>query len=332
MRRWSCLLLVALGCGKERDPGPPPVAPLEDPPCDPTTPKVCFEGDVVACEDNGRLGRRLRACKDGCENGKCKGSCSDEAVRLIYLVDSANDFLSFDPRLLPGDPFRLIGKLQCGLGLGSPFSMSVDRAGTAWVVYDDGQLFKVDINNAHCEPSGFQPGVTGSTTFGMGFATDTPGGSTEKLYLAANNGSSALHSIDTLHSVTPRFVGTMTGGSTVAPELTGGADAKLYGFYPEDAGPAYVQEIERTTGRVTGRTWKLGTRPLGDVNAFAFAQWAGVFYIFTTAWNDDGSLANTVHTVDRASGKYEVTMPRIPFRITGAGVSTCAPERDAAQP
>lgn len=332
MRSWPCLLVVAAACGRDGDKAAPKVAPLEDPPCDPTTPKVCVDGDVVACESNGRLGRRLRACHDGCDHGVCKGSCSDDAVKLIYLVDSANDFLSFDPRLLPNDPFRLIGKLQCGFGLGSPFSMSVDRSGIAWVVYDNGQLFKVDITNAHCEPSAFQPGATGSTTFGMGFATDVPGGDTEKLYLAANDGSRALHAMDTAHTVTPRQVGTITADSTESPELTGGADAKLYGFYPASFAIAFVQEVDRANGSAVGPRWNLGTAPLGDVNAYAFAQWAGVFYIFTTTWDDSLSLANTVHTVNRATGKYEVTMTHIPFRITGAGVSTCAPERDAKQP
>lgn len=328
---WSCVLVLALGCGKEHEQVPPPVAPLEDPPCDPTTPKVCFEGDVVACESNGRLGRRLRACKDGCENGRCKGSCSDDAVKLIYLVDSANDFLSFDPRLLPGDPFRIIGKLQCGFGLGSPFSMSVDRSGIAWVVYDNGQMFKVDINTARCEPSAYPAGIIRSTTFGMGFATDTPGGDREKLYLAANDGSSELYAMDTARTLAPARVGTFPFASE-APELTGGADAKLYGFFPETSGVAFVQEIDRTDGHAVGPKWNLGTRSLGEINAYAFAQWAGVFYIFTTTWDDAGSLANSVHTLDRTTGKHEIAMTHIPFRITGAGVSTCAPERDAPQP
>ena len=332
MRRWPCLLVVAVGCGKSADKAPPAVAPLEDPPCDPTTPKVCVDGDVVACESTGRLGRRLRACHDGCDHGVCKGSCSDEAVKLIYLVDSDNDFLSFDPRLLPNDPFHLIGKLDCGVGLGSPFSMSVDRSGIAWVVYDRGQLFKVDITNAKCAPSAFVPNSTGSTTFGMGFATDVAGGDTEKLYLAANNGSSALHAMDTANNLTPKHVGTITATTTESPELTGGADAKLYGFYPSTSSIAFVQEIDRANGNPVGRRWNLGTTGLGDVNAYAFAQWAGVFYIFTTTFDDTFNFDNTVRTVNRATGNYKVTMRHIPFRITGAGVSTCAPERDAKQP
>ena len=336
MRRALLVLVALVGCGKSSDPpqaSPRRVALDEDPPCDPKTPKVCVGQDVVACEPTGRLGRALRACKNGCERGKCKGSCTDEATKLIYLVDSSNNFLSFDPRLLPGDPFHVIGKLTCEGRMGSPFSMSVDRTGTAWVLYEDGELFKVDISDAHCEPSGYIAGSSGSTNFGMGFATDAPGADTEKLYIASDDSMNALHAIDTAKDLRPKRMGTIQAANAPNPELTGGSDAKLYGFYPQSAGVAFVQEIERTSGNAIGPRWSLGTTPLGDVNAYAFAQWAGVFYIFVTTFDEDTFQQNaTVRTLDPQSGRFETVMHHIPFRITGAGVSTCAPERDAKQP
>ncbi|MBA3461192.1 MAG: hypothetical protein H0T46_14605 [Deltaproteobacteria bacterium] len=335
--RPSLLLLVALaGCGKSSDApaaGAKRVAAEEDPPCDPKTPKVCVGQDVVACEPHGRLGRALRACKNGCARGKCKGSCNDEATKLIYLVDSANNFLSFDPRLLPGDPFHLIGKLTCQGRMGSPFSMSVDRTGTAWVLYEDGELFKVDIADAHCEPSGYVAGSSGSTNFGMGFATDAPGAETEKLYIASDDATNALHAIDTSKDLTPKRMGAIQAANSPNPELTGGSDAKLYGFYPQSSGVAFVQQIERTSGKEVGPRWPLGTEPLGDVNAYAFAQWAGVFYIFVTTFDDVTFDHNsTVRTLDPQTGRFDTVVTRSPFRITGAGVSTCAPERDAKPP
>jgi hypothetical protein len=39
-----------------------------------------------------------------------------------------------------------------------------------------------------------------------------------------------------------------------------------------------------------------------------------------------------VRTIDRTSGAYAVVLDNIPYRITGAGVSTCAPERDQGKP
>ena len=126
----------------------------DDDRCDPTVPRVCMGQDVVECGSDGHLGRRLRACHKGCSDGKCEQTCEDDNTKLIYVVSTNNDFLSFDPRKLPGDPFHLIGKLKCRGG-GSPFSMSVDRNGIAWVLYGDGELFKVNINDAKCEPTAF---------------------------------------------------------------------------------------------------------------------------------------------------------------------------------
>jgi hypothetical protein len=37
-----------------------------------------------------------------------------------------------------------------------------------------------------------------------------------------------------------------------------------------------------------------------------------------------------VRTIDRTTGKYRTIMSHIGYRISGAGVSTCAPERDAS--
>ncbi len=334
MRPWLWILVGVLGCGNSADKSPTPRVAIgsgdEDPPCDPAKPKVCLADDVVACEANGRLGRRLRACHHGCELGTCKGTCSDEAVKLIYLVDSGNELLSFDPRLLPKDPFRVIGTLTCERG--TPFSMSIDRNGIAWVVYGDGQLFKVDITDAHCESAGYDAGSTGSATFGMGFTTDTPGSDTEKLFIAADNGTRALHAIDTANDVIPWPIGTIAAGTTRNPELTGGGDAKLFGFFPEEGAVAFVQEIDRTNGKAVGPRWPLGSAPLGEVTAYAFARWAGVFYIFVTTTNGDFESESTVRTIDPATGDYRTLRRKLPFRVTGAGVSTCAPERDAKGP
>lgn len=334
MRLWPWLILLVAACGKSEERAASKKVPTmasEDPPCDPRTPRVCVGSDVVACEPEGKLGRALRACRTGCERGRCKGTCNDEAVKLIYVVDSSNHLLSFDPRLLPGDPFKLVGTLDCERS-GSPFSMSVDRDGIAWVLYEDGELFKVDIQDARCEASSFRPGSAGARNFGMGFATDTPGADTEKLYIAADDSSNALSAIDTARDVIPRPVGRIEAANNPNPELTGGSDARLYGFYPQSAGVAFVQEIDRGSGGALGPRWMLGDAPLGDVNAYAFARWGGKFYIFVTTFDDSGFNNSTVRVLDPATGQFDTVRQNLPWRITGAGVSTCAPEKDAAQP
>ena len=205
--------------------------------------------------------------------------------------------------------------------------MSIDRNRTAWVVYDDGALFKVSITDASCEATNYVRGSSGATTFGMGFATDQAGGDSEKLYIAANSTANSLSSIDTEHALVPHRVGLLTATEDRNPELTGTSDAKLYGFYPNTFGTSFVQEIDRTSGDGIGRKWSVGE--LGTVEAYAFAQWGGGFYVFATV--DDGGTFDsnsTVRMIDKATGDFRTVMQHVPYRISGAGVSTCAPERD----
>ncbi len=333
MRFWLVLALALAACGHRESSDPDKHTPIEpiaggDEHCDPSKTRVCVGTDVVEC-NAGTLGRRLKACREGCEGGTCANECSDDGTKLIYLVDLANDFMSFDPRKISGNPFHVIGKLHCPSS-SSPFSMSVDRKGVAWVLYNDGQLFKVSIQDARCERTNYVPDA-GLSLFGMGFSTDKAGGTTEKLYAAANDGTHELASLDTAKgNFTPHNIGRIDASDDRNPELTGTSEGKLFGFWPTQFGPAFVQEIDPKSGATRGTRWNLGKSSIGDVEAWAFAQWGGVFYVFVTTFDGSGQNS-TVRTIDRKTGAYSVAIDHLPYVVTGAGVSTCAPERDDAR-
>jgi len=329
MRWWVLGFALIAACKRDATadehrlpPSVPPIPAIDDR-CNPSRDRLCLGDDVWACEPTGTLGRRIQACHEGCEDGRCNATCADASAGLIYVVDASDQLRSFDPRKLPGDPFELIGPLRC-TALGGPFSMAIDRHGVGWVVYGHGEMFKISTDDASCRPTSFVP----IARFGMGFVTDGPGAKTEQLFLAADDPTRALYAVDTAHSVTPHPVGAITAGETQNPELTGTSEGKLFGFYPMTDRPSFVQEIDRSTGGPKGPRWPLGKAPLGNVNAYAFAQWGGVFYIFVTTIDDEGRVDAAVRAVDRATGTYRTVMENLPFRITGAGVSTCAPERD----
>lgn len=272
--------------------------------------------DVVACEADGHLGRRLRACHKGCTSGACDESCQDDNTKLIYIASTSNELLSFDPRKLPGNPVKRVGKLTCE-PYGSPFAMSIDRGGTAWIEYDDRQVFRVNITTAACEQPAAWFGAHG--LFTMAFSTDPAG---EHLYTALAQDAPELSMMDPKDLV-QHPIGQITQPSDEPVDLTGTGDGKLFGFFSSFTEPAYIQELSRT-GAVIGKRMPLGTTTLGGLTAWAFAQWGGSFYVFTST-----AEGSSVHQVDRSTGKSRTVIQDLGYQISGAGVSTCAPERDS---
>jgi len=311
--------------------------------CDPAAGNTCNGNDVVTCNPDGTYGTTVMSCGAGmmCQAGGCMNSCTADGVDLIYAVDEANDFLSFDPRKLPNDPFVRVGTLSCPhsnntlqvpAGAVIPFSMSVDRSGIAWVLYTSGEIFNVMITNAQCSATSYAPLSDNMALFGMGFVTDSVGSDSEKLFIVGGGHSAEpmgkLDRIDTTATpLAPSAVGNITASSDFSPELTGTSEAKLYGFYPVLSGNSYVQEIDRNSGAPIGQQYPfdLGAGG-GSIRDWAFAQWGGRFYVFVST--DDGfggNLVSKVWQIDKMSGAVTVAVNNSQYQVDGAGVSTCAP-------
>jgi hypothetical protein len=251
--------------------------------------------------------------------------CPDAGATLIYLITSDNQLLSFYP---PSAAFTLIGNIACPIPdptdtMNTPFSMAVDRKGTAYVEFYRGQIFKVSTLTAACAATPFVIGQDNFNTFGMGFSTNG-GGPSETLYIAGGTLGAAgstppntdLGSIDvTDYQVTD-----------IAPfnpfisdvELTGTGDGRLFAFWSQDqTSDTNISEINKATGDVIGSDDLPGTA-LG--NGWAFGYWGGDFYTFT------GMGSSTVTQFD-PSTKAQATIATYSSEIVGAGVSTCAPQQ-----
>ncbi|MGE0320775.1 MAG: hypothetical protein AB7S68_00640 [Polyangiaceae bacterium] len=248
----------------------------------------------------------------GTDGGKSR--CASGA-EWIYLVDSNNILLQFRPDSLTLTP---IGNLNCpSSGGDTPFSMAVDRDATAWVLYQSGNIFHVDTSNAACTATGFQPGQSGLTNFGMGFVSnDNDEG--ESLFVAGGTsvtvGNATLASIDTLSlQLTP--IGQINGW----PELTGTGSGQLWAFSP-NTNPPTIQRLDKTSGSVA-ENFNV-SQLAGNPSAWAFAFWGGGFYVFlqraletsTNIWFFDPNTQNLTQALGNTG-----------YRIVGAGVSTCAP-------
>jgi hypothetical protein len=303
--------------------------------CDPEHGNTCNGNAVVECNDDGTFGDTVTTCTAGteCQAGRCGRACTADGVDLIYVVDKEKNLRSFDPRKVgtTEDPFTLIGPLTCPagppvqLGMGrTPFGMSVDRNGVAWVLYTSGEIFRVSIQDASCEASGYQARQNTMDLFGMGFVTDGAGSDSERIYIGGGNANPQLPNrrfatIDpaTL-ALTP--IGPLTSTTGYTPELSGTGDGELFGFFP-GATNAFVQQLDKATGVAMGDELPI-TGGLGSVEAWAFAHWGGSFYVFVTSGLPPNS---TVRKVDRDGNSGPPLLQRLPFKVVGAGVSTCAP-------
>ncbi len=251
----------------------------------------------------------------GPNDGSNNANCSEEA-KLIYVVDEGNVLSTFDPVT---KTFADKGPLDCpAQGGATPFSMGIDRDAGAYVLFSSGELFRVDTTTLACTPTTWQTGANGLLVFGMGFSTDTAGGTTDTLFVAGgfgpNDPTSSLNKLD-VGSMTPTSVGTVQDW----PELTGTGDAELWGFFPSASSPR-IAKLDKTNGS------ELQTFPLqsltGQPLAWAFAFFGGDFFVFLMRSNENST---TVHQVDGMTGQIVGATATNTRRIVGAGVSTCAP-------
>ncbi len=247
-------------------------------------------------------------------------NCEEAGISYIYVISAGDELLRFSP---PDLSFTSIGTIECPSASGAtPFSMAVDRQGVAYVVFSDGELFRVSTLTASCKATGFVAGQSGfPPTFGMGFSANVsdPG---ETLFVSGTTSDDA-GTISTLASID-----TTTFNLTVVaqysqdignPELTGTADGRLFGFGP-GLPDSHVAEIEKSTAKVTSDVHLQLDQSMNSSWAFAF--WGGDFYFFTL----DDSGATVVHRYTPGGTTAPPAVASIDsVVIVGAGVSTCAP-------
>lgn len=267
-------------------------------------------GDDTGGTDGGDSGSNVGSNQDGCS----------DAAKLVYVVDENYTLSQFDPMT---KTFTDLGRLSCPAGGGAtPFSMGVDRNAVAWVLYSDGELFRVDTQSLACTATNWHS-QSGLTQFGMGFSTDASGGDTDTLFVAggatvSGASTSTLAKLDT-SSMSATTVGTVTGW----PELTGTGTAELWGWFPSDelgSGTPRVEKLDKTSGAAQ-TTFMLPTLQ-GAPSAWAFAFWGGDFWVFLAK---DLDIATTVYQIDGTTGAVKGMTATGNRTIVGAGVSTCAP-------
>jgi hypothetical protein len=240
------------------------------------------------------------------------GSDCAESAKLIYVVSEQKGLYSFNPTIDGLAAYKKVGDLKCP-SQSSPQSMGIDRAGTAYVFYSSGELFQVRTTDAACSSTSYQhPGKKAFNQLGMGFTADTAGSSAQTLYIVSPDFGLATIEVKTL------AVQQKNALKGEAAELTGGPDARLFLFAAQSA---KLSEVDLGSLKLTAlHTFS----EFSDVLAWAFARYAGKFYMFTASGTmTAGPTKTTIYDADTQQSTLRDA--NIGFTVVGAGQSTCVP-------
>lgn len=274
--------------------------------------RSAFDGSSTADHDAGASGPAPPGAFGPSGDGGTGDGCTEEN-KQIYVVTEGHELYRFAPATTT---LTKIGTLSCPAGGAKPFSMAVDRAGTAWVLFDDGHIFKVSTKDAGCSATAFEPGQNGFQRFGMAFVSEVGGGPAETLYVADHQ-ANGLATIDT-STLKLSFVGSYDGFAA-AGELTGTGNGRLFAFFTKSPPIDYprIVELDRQSAKIKDQKGLFGT----EIGAgWAFAHWGGDFWLFTAP-----SGSSEITKFEYASGSTTTVKQNLGFVIVGAGVSTCAP-------
>jgi hypothetical protein len=263
--------------------------------------------------------------------------CADAGIQYVYLITEENELYHFyPPDLTSGTALVDIGPISCPAAMGdTPFSMGVDRKGTAYSVFNSGNLFKFSTGDpSNCQATPYVPTTIGNgVTFGMGFASDLndPG---ETLYVASDDFTDGgpltpefLGSID-VKSYTLKTIGQFPKVIGNA-ELTGTGNGRLFGFGVNDVpGNTTFRLLEFDTasaGLISDIPLQM---PTGTqyIYGWAFAFWGGDFYFFTSPQQGTSNISRYTPQPGDTTATAELLL-QVPNTIVGAGVSTCAPQQ-----
>jgi hypothetical protein len=262
--------------------------------------------------------------------------CSDDA-KFVYVLSTDGDLYRFDPGKLAIDKLFAITWQSSSADPRLDFllSMAVDRQGSAWVQYGNGQIWKVDVKSGACQKSSYAPAPTNRVFNGMAFVANSTS-SPDTLFVSGGDpyqydpSQGFLTDITFVASLDPVSLRStplgMISDTFLNGQVTGSGDGRLFAFYedPPSGQPgttdAKVAELDKASGRAKTPITLTGF-PMHS--GFATAFWGGDLWVFNgiSDTNVEGLLAR----VAPATGKLDVMIPDVGFEVMGAGVSTCAP-------
>ena len=176
--------------------------------------------------------------------------CPDGGLPTAYLIDAAGALYVFDPASLH---VQLLGTPNCGAQATEPgpWTLSVSREGVAYVVYEDWNIYAVDLHTLACTQTPFVPGQLGiSNNYAIAISRAS---GPERMFvfgLPPGDGTKPVLASTDLSTFVLTEVGRPIALPAPEAEFDMQADAfgNLYLYTPDGV----LTELGDTTGAVTG--------------------------------------------------------------------------------
>jgi hypothetical protein len=231
--------------------------------------------------------------------------CADGGgVTTAYLWAASGLLYTFDPPTLTATP---LGMVNCPSN-NSPWTLSVSRAGFGYMIYEDWNIYQVDLSTLNCSTTPYVPfqlGFTGEEAIAVSRGT-----ATERLFVyGVDSNQTPTLAVTDLTSFVLSPVGAITPNPMAFPlDMQGDAFGRLFAL--SESGQ--LLDIASGSGSLLGE----------DQTAFDDAD--GGWAIMT--WNDElfffGGSQGTIYQYDLTT-KQLTMVGQVNDSIVGASAAAC---------
>jgi hypothetical protein len=264
---------------------------------------------LVACGARSNLEGERGATAAGASGTGASGTTTSAPTcaggkPIAYLCDDGNTLWTFDPDTLAT---AALGLFNCPTET-IPWTMTVDGAGSAYLIYDDWYVYRVDLATLACTQTPYVPGQLGFT--GEEGIAVAPVGGVDRFFVYGEGESSAptLATSD-LTSFVLSPVGAVTPANGVFPvALQGDAFGNLYAFSQDST----FFELGSATAGVT----HLAHTSLPGGGNWAVMAYGSQIYLF--------GAGGTVGRYDPSTQQL-TPLGQLAFSVIGASATPCVP-------
>lgn len=262
---------------------------------------LCLGATLAACGARSTLEGQTGPSGAGADGTSTGPRCGDAALKA-YLCDENKTLYAFDPATLATTP---IGHVSCPTDT-IPWTMTVDGAGSAYLIYDDWSIYRVDLGTLACTKTPYAPGQLGFTGQ-EGIAVAAVDG-VDRFFVYGSNPTPTL-AVSDLTSFVLSSVGPATAPAGAFPvAVQGDAFGHLYAFSQD----SLFFELDSATADVT----HVNHTSLQGGGTWAVMAYGDRIYLF--------GAGGTVARYD-PSAQQLTPLGSVGFSVIGASATPCVP-------